>query len=182
MVQGPERAVAELKDLLLPFFTVIKAIHVVAASLWGFSTAVAFTFYLKPAFRRVHRKPEDERARETLNRMMEAFDRGATLEHVALAILIATAGLMLWLGGVDLTRWSFITAKLWVGILIILPMEAIDIYLSHMGGSKQRIRKSGDLDRYDRMMAHHWTFLRITEPLVIVLVPTMFFIAIVKPF
>ena len=130
---------AELRELLAPHYAVVKAIHVIAAGLWSFTTAVAYTYYLKPAFRRVLRNPADARARETRNRLMEAFDRGASIEHVALAILIVTAAIMLWLGGFDLTRWSFVSAKLWVGIAIILPMEAIDIHLSHLNGNKARI-------------------------------------------
>ena len=31
-------------------------------------------------------------------------------------------------------------------------------------------------------MLWHWTFLRVTEPIVVVLVPTMFVLAIAKPF
>ena len=60
---------------------------------------------------------------------------------------------MLWLGGFDLTRWSFVSAKLWIGILVILPMEVIDIHLSHLGGNKARIRRSGEPGRYERTMA-----------------------------
>jgi hypothetical protein len=61
-------------------------------------------------------------------------------------------------------------------------MEAIDIHLSHLGGNKARIRRSGDSELYERTMARHWRFFRITEPLVQVLIPLMFVLAIVKPF
>ena len=43
--------------------------------------------------------------------------------------------------------WSFSTAvawvnaKLWVGILVIVPMEAFDIYLSHLGGNKATVAR-----------------------------------------
>ncbi len=55
--------------------------------------------------------------------------------------------------------WSFSTAvawvnaKLWVGILVIVPMEAFDIYLSHLGGNKARVRATGDTERYERVIA-----------------------------
>jgi hypothetical protein len=109
-------------------------------------------------------------------------DRGAAIEHVAFAILVVTAGVLLWLGRVDLGRVSFVTAKLWIGILVILPMEAIDIHLSHLGGNKARIRRSGDPELYERTMARHWLFFRVTEPLVQLLIPLMFVLAIMKPF
>lgn len=61
-------------------------------------------------------------------------------------------------------------------------MEVLDIYLSHLGGSKARLRAAGDAERYERAMDWHWLFFRVTEPLVLVLIPTMFVMAIVKPF
>jgi hypothetical protein len=113
---------------------------------------------------------------------LELFDRGAIVEHVALAVLVVTALAMIWLAGIDLRRLTFVTVKLWIGILVILPMEAADIYLSHLGGNKARIRRTGDMARYERMVHHHTTFLRVTEPIVVVLVPLLFVLAVAKPF
>ncbi len=170
----------ELRAGLAPWYSYVKAIHVLSAAIWGFSTAVAWAFYLKPALASARRHPDDPTRRARRNELMERFDRGASFEHVALVVLVVTAVLMLWLGRVDLTQWSFITAMLWLGILVILPMEAVDIWLSHMGGSKAHARE--DPERYERLMELHWIFFRITEPLVVILVPTMFVIAIAKPF
>jgi len=38
------------------------------------------------------------------------------------------------------------------------------------------------MERYERMLALHRTFLRTTEPVIMNLVPAMFFTAIAKPF
>lgn len=173
---------SELREILASHYAVVKAVHVLAAGIWSFSTAVAYVYYLKPAFRRLERRPDDANARATRDHLMESFDRGAAIEHVAFVILVGTALTMLWLGRFDLTRWSFATAKLWIGIVVILPMEMIDIHLSHLGDNKQRVRRTGDTARYEQAMARHWLFLRVTEPLVMVLIPVMFVLAIVKPF
>jgi hypothetical protein len=61
-------------------------------------------------------------------------------------------------------------------------MEAIDIYLSHLGGNEAAIRRTGDMARYERMVRHHTAFLHVTEPIVAVLVPLRFVLAIAKPF
>ena len=172
----------ELRALLAPWYGYIKAVHVIAAALWSFSTAVAWVFYLKPALRRAALAPGDGGARARRDHYLELFDRGAIVEHVALGVLVVTALAMLWLGRVDLTRWSFVTAKLWLGVVVILPMEAIDIYLSHLGGNKAAIRRSGDMARYERMVGHHTRFLYVTEPIVVVLVPLLFVLAVAKPF
>ena len=172
----------EFRIVLAPWYLHIKWLHVMAAGVWSFSTAVGYVMYLKPALRAARAHPEDDVRRARRDEMMERFDRGALGEHYALAVMVATALLMLWVGGADLTSWNFVTAKLAIGVLVILPMEAIDIHLSHLGANKERIRATGDRDRYEQAMARHGLFLRITEPLVVVLIPAMFFIAIVKPF
>lgn len=63
-----------------------------------------------------------------------------------------------------------------------MPVEIIDYYLSHFGGNKAKIRKSGDMERYEHMIRVHWKFFLITTPLVAIFSPTMTFLAIVKPF
>ncbi len=172
----------DLRATLGPFYLHIKALHVLSAAIWSFSTAVAWVYYLKPALQAARTEPDDAVRTARRDEFMDRFDRGAAIEHVAFVVLVATAGLMLWLGNVDLTRWSFVTAKVWIGVLVILPMEAFDVYLAHLGGNKNRIRRTGDTARHEQVMGWHWTFLRITEPIVVVLVPTMFFLAVVKPF
>jgi hypothetical protein len=172
----------EIRALLAPYYLYVKAFHVISAALWSFSTAVAWVFYLKPALRRAARAPEDREARARRDLYLELFDRGAIVEHVALAVLVVTALMMIWLANVELGRFSFVTAKLWIGVLVIVPMEAVDIYLSHLGGNKARIRRSGDVARYERMVRHHTTFLHVTEPIVVVLVPLLFVLAVAKPF
>lgn len=174
-----------LEDLRIglgSWYPAIKAVHVLAAAVWSFSTFVAWVYYLKPALRRARRHPDDAVALARRDEFMERFDRGAAVEHVAFGVLVATAGLLLWIGGFDLTRVSFVSFKLGLGIAIILPMEAVDIYLAHGGGNKARIRATGDRERYERAMQRHWIFFRITEPIVVVLIPTVFVLAIVKPF
>ena len=172
----------EIRADMGSYYLYIKAVHVFSAGLWAFSTAVAWPYYLKPALRAARRNPNDLLLRQRRDEFMRRFDKGVRVEHVAFVLLVLSAVLMLWIGQVDLTRWSFITLLLWLGILVILPMEAFDIYLSHLGGNKSHLHAKGDTERYERAMEWHWTFLRITEPLVMVLIPTMFFIAIVKPF
>ncbi len=174
--------VEELRTELAVYYPHIKWIHVVSSAIWSFSTAVAYTWYLKPVLRASYRHPEDAALRARRDDWMDRFDRGAQMEHYALIVLVVTSFLMLLIAQVDLTRWTFITAMLWIGIVVILPMEVIDVWLAHMGGNKAKVRATGDTERYERVMAWHWRFLRVSEPIVIVLIPTMFYLAIVKPF
>lgn len=171
-----------LQAAISPYYFWIKAIHVISAALWSFSTAVAYAYYLKPAIRSWQRRPDDPRRRARRDEFMERFDRGALFEHVALVLMVATALLMIWIRDVDLLVWSFIPFLFWLGVVVILPMEAVDIWLAHLGGNKARIRATGDMERHEQVMGWHLTFLRITEPIVLVLIPVAFFVAILKPF
>ena len=147
--------IEELRAAIGPYYLYIKAVHVVSAAIWGFSTAVAWSFYVKPVVAASRRRPESQSLHLRRNDFMERFERGAWLEHVAFLLLVLTAALLLWIGQVDLTRWSFITLLLWLGILVILPMEVLDIHLSHMGGNKRHLRAAGDAERYERMLERH---------------------------
>ncbi len=172
----------ELRGAIGPFYLYIKALHVIAAAIWGFSTAVAWTYYLKPALRSARAHPDDPVRIARRDDLMDRFDRGAAFEHVAFVVLVVTALAMIWISRVDLTTWSYVTAKLWIGVVVIVPMEALDVYLAHLGGNKARLRAAGDHARHERMMALHWRFLRVTEAIVVILVPAMFVIAVAKPF
>ncbi len=181
-MQKEDTMLDELRVAIAPYYLHIKWLHVVSVAIWSFSTAVAYTWYLKPVLRASYRRPDDAELRKQRDDWMDRFDRGAQMEHYALVVMIATSILMLWIAQVDLTRWNYLTAMLWIGIVVILPMEALDIWLAHMGGNKARVRAAGDVERYERVMAWHWRFLVITERIVVLLIPTMFFLVIVKPF
>jgi hypothetical protein len=172
----------ELRTLLAPHYFSIKALHVLAVMIWGWSTAVAWIYYLKPAFRRALAHPDDPALQASRDRMMEAFDRGVVVEHVAFPILLATGLAMLWLGGFAVWAWSWLSAKLLIVTLVFVPIEIADYHLAHFGGNKARARRSGNLERYRSLMRTHWIFLRISEPVVAVFVPLVVYLAIAKPF
>ena len=172
----------ELRALLAPHYLSLKAVHVLAAMVWGWSTAVAWIYYLKPAFRRALAHPEDAALEQSRDQMMEAFDRGVVLEHVAFPLLLVTGLAMLWVAGFTLRAWSWLTLKLLIVALVFLPMEIADYHLSHFGGNKARARRSGNLARYRELMRTHWLFFRVTEPLVALLVPLVVYLAVAKPF
>ena len=171
-----------LRGWLAPHYGALKAVHVLAAMIWGWSTAVAYLFYLKPAFRRALARPDDTALQARRDRMMEAFDRGVVIEHVAFPLLLATGLLLLWLSGATLAAWSWLSAKLLIVTLVFVPIEIADYHLSHFGGNKARARRRGDLARYRELMGTHWIFLRVSEPLVAVFVPLVVYLAVAKPF
>jgi hypothetical protein len=112
---------------------------------------------------------------------MERFDAGAVLEHGAFPVLLLTGLLMVWLAGWPWQAVNWLSLKLGIVLLIFVPLEIIDFYISHMGGNKKKIRATGNMQRYETMIRFHWQFFRVSTPLIIVLVPLVFYLAVTKP-
>ncbi|MCB0219048.1 MAG: hypothetical protein KDH09_05080 [Chrysiogenetes bacterium] len=170
-----------IRETLGPWYVYIKFVHVLAVMIWGWSTMVGFGWYLRPMYIKWLRNPGDEVARERRNWAMEHFDRGVVPEHVAFPIVIVTGLLMFMVGDWHLGM-NWLTFKLALVFGIFVPMEAVDYYLSHFGGNKEKIKKTGDMERYEKMIRVHWKFFIVTTPLVAIFIPTIIFLAIVKPF
>ena len=77
--------------------------------------------------------------------------------------------------------------KLTIVVLVFLPIEVFDYWLSHFGGNKAKIRRSipdGDSlmsTRYERAIHYHWWFLIVTTPIISIAGVTVLYLAIDKP-
>ena len=115
----------ELRQLLLPWYLQIKFVHLLFVMIWSFSTAVAYTWYVKSAWLAWQRTPEDPHRLERRNWTMEQFDRGASLEHIAFPIVLTTGALMVWLTGWGMdSHWLMVKLAIVIGIFI--PVEVFD--------------------------------------------------------
>lgn len=171
----------QLHALLLPWYLEVKFFHLWMVAMWAFSTTVAYRNYILPAFRAAFREPDNPRAIARRNDAIERFDRGAILEHMAFPLVLLSGILLVWLGGWSWSEINWLTVKLGVVLVVFVPMEMVDYYISHLGGNKRKIRLSGNDVGYERMIWFHWQFFRVTTPLVIVFVPMLFYLAVTKP-
>lgn len=121
--------------------------------MWSFSTAVAYRNFIIPAFLACQREPDN----------------------------LLSGLLMVWLAGWSWQGLNWLSLKLGIVLLIFVPMEIIDYYISHLGGNKKNIRATGDTARYEAMTRFHWQFFRVSTPLIIVFVPLLFYLAVTKP-
>ncbi|MCG8535381.1 MAG: hypothetical protein MI808_09820 [Pseudomonadales bacterium] len=169
-----------VRELMAPYYMYIKFIHVMAVMIWSWSTAVAYTSYLKNTYIKWKRNPNDAVLKERRDWAFEQFDRGVVLEHIAFPVILVT-GAMLFITGNWNLDFQWLAIKLSIVALIFLPMEVVDYYLSHMGGNKYHIKKSGNSEKYEQYIEHHWLFFRITTPLIATFMPIAIFFAIVKP-
>lgn len=172
----------DLQDTLSPFYPLIKTIHLLFVAMWTFSTAVAYTHYVVPVYRRWLKNKNDPALRDLRNWAFDAFDRGVILEHVAFPIILITGVAMVWLNGWPLDQVSWLTVKLVIVALIFLPMEIVDYHLSHFGGRKALALAAGDAELYERRIHFHWKFFVTSAPLIIAFAPLTYYLAVAKPF
>ena len=169
-----------LRMELAPWYLQIKFLHIIFMATWVMSTSVAYTWYAQAAWLAWQRNPNDPEIKRRRDWAFEQFDKGASLEHIAFPLLLLTGLLMYWLAGWNLDM-HWLAAKLTIVVLIFLPMEIFDYWLSHFGGSKRQYRLKGDSERYESLMSLHWWFFRVTTPLVIVFIPLIIYLAVTKP-
>jgi len=169
-----------IRESLGSYYLYIKFVHLIAATLWSWSTSVAYIWYARDAWREWAKNPTNDLLRARRNWAFEQFDKGVIVEHLAFPVVLITGPLLIILGGWPLaTPW--LAAKLAILLLVFIPIEICDYWLSHIVGNKNRLRDAGDAERYERFMQIHWLFFRITTPLIILFVPAAIFLAVVKP-
>ncbi|MEZ5504559.1 MAG: hypothetical protein R3F47_05995 [Gammaproteobacteria bacterium] len=170
-----------LRELLAPAYLYIKFIHVFFVMIWSWSTAVAYSWYVKGAFLRWERSPSDPQLIQRRNWAIEQFDKGVVLEHVAFPIILITGPLLYFIGPWNLS-FGWMVAKLAIVILVFVPMEVADYWLSHFGGNKEKLRKRNLPEQYEKAIQMHWRFLKISTPLITIFMPAAIFLAVTKPF
>ena len=168
------------REALAPYYLYIKFIHLFFVMIWSWSTAVAYTWYVKGAFQRWEKNPSDPQLVQRRNWAIEQFDKGVVLEHIAFPVILFTGPLLYWIGPWNLS-FTWLLAKLSIVVLIFIPIEICDYHLSHFGGNKERLRKRGLMERYEKSIRQHWMFLKVTTPLIIIFMPTVIFLAVTKP-
>jgi len=170
-----------LQNTLGPYYQYIKLIHLFFVMMWLFSATVGYVHFLMPVLKAWRRNPDDEGTIAMRDWVMERFDHGVTYEHVAFPMILLTGPLLWILGGWNPASGWFVL-KLLIVIGIFLPIEILDYYLSHFGGSTRHLRKSGDEDIFERGVQRHWLFLLFTSPPVVVFGFMVVVLAVIKPF
>ncbi len=183
MLESIAPALDLVRTTVGPYYIQLKFFHLFFVMIWSWSTAVAYVSYVRVAYIKWQRAPDDPELKRRRDWAMEQFDRGVVLEHVAFPVILLTGLVLFIVGGWRVGfEWNWLVAKLLLVILVFVPMEALDYWLSHFGGNKYRLRKAGDQTRYELYMARHWLFLRVATPTVAITIPVAIYLAVVKPF
>ncbi len=174
-----------LTQVLGPYYLKIKFVHLLFATMWLWSTSVAYLNYVVPTMKAWLRSPNSEDALRDRNSMMERFDHGVILEHIAFPVVLLS-GVCLLLAGGWTAQSYWLVIKLSVVVLVFLPIEIIDYWLSHFGGNKLAFRRRANVDalaspRYEQLVQYHWWFLVVTTPIIATAGMLVVYLATVKP-
>lgn len=172
-------AVDALREWLSPWYLEIKFVHLAAVMAWIWSTSVAYVYYLVPAFQAWRRNPHDPVVIAQRDWVIDRFDHGALIEHVAFPIVMVSGPLLYWVGGWD-TSATWLTIKLLIVLGLFLPIEVFDYHLSHLGGNKRHALARGGAAHRERKLHQHWWFLLVTTPLIIYFTGIVVFLAVTK--
>ena len=148
---------------------------------WSWSTAVAYAYYVLPVFKAWRRNPEDRQIIELRNWCMERFDQGVIYEHTAFPVILITGPLLYFVGPWSIAS-NWLLLKILIVLMVAIPIEICDYYLSHFGGNKERVRASGDAAGYEMAVQRHWLFFLLSMPPIMIAALLIAFLAIAKPF
>ena len=175
----------QLHYALAPYYLYIKLVHLPFAFLWAFSVFMGYSNFLVPVVQAWRRNPRDPELVPMRNWVFERFDEGVAVEHVAFPMLVLTGILLIIAGGWG-PESGWLVLKLAIVVAMIVPIEIVDYWISHMNGNKRYLRdKDGgepDWDAYEAALHRHWWFFLVTTPMVVVIALGIFYLAITKPF
>jgi uncharacterized membrane protein len=164
---------------LAPWYLHIKFLHVFCVGIWSFSAVGAFWFvYVASRDRRAARGNEELLRRDEWVRWH--FNNVVFLEHVAFPLVLLTGGLLF-----ASVSWSlsagWLALKLAIVLGLFVPMEILDTWLSHFHVPRAMRNKESQPERFKRALRRQDTFLKYSSWLVLLLVPSVLFLALVKP-
>ena len=177
-----------LHQLIAPYYLYFKFLHIPFSIMWAMSVVVAYLYYLIPAVQSWRTDENDPERVRFRNWVLERFDHGVVIEHYSFPIVLITGILMIISGGWG-PEAKWLVLKLSMVIVIVIPMEMCDYYISHFGGNKRAVREKTlktsdkeDWEGYETAIHHHWWFFQGS------LAPVLFgwsfivFLAVTKPF
>lgn len=162
-------------------YLIVKFFHVVSVMLWAGSAIGAFWFVFVARKERLNSGNKDEELVRRDDWVRHHFNNILKIEHIAFPLVIATGLGMILLADWDISSgWLF--WKLGIVVLIIIPMEIIDTWLSHFYVPPTINNKNDSITAYNKAIVVQENFLKIATPTVAITIPAIMFMAITKPF
>ena len=167
-------------DNLMVYYTHIKFIHLFSVMIWSMSAVGAYVYYFRTTLFAAKKDPYNMELQRRLIWAYEQFDKTVVLEHIAFPVVLITGLLMFFMAGWSIdSQWLLIKLVIVIGFFI--PLEILDVWISHVLGPRISKHRESDVDDWNQGRALHWKFLKIVSPWVGITIPLVIFLAVVKP-
>lgn len=170
-----------VRHFAIDHFIVIKALHIFFATMWAFAVIGSYFFYVIPAMRQLAREPSNSEMIRRAHWVLEQFDRVTILQHIGFIGILCT-GPLLYLSGVAGLSDGWFVAKMAIVIPLFIPAELYGMWYTHIKSARMTRNKNADPVAYaafrqlnDKLL--YWGIIPT-----VVLIPSVLFLALIKPF
>lgn len=170
-----------VQNFVIAHFLAVKAIHILAATLWAFATTAPMLFYVMPTMGQLAKDPDNAELKRRGDWVLEQFDRVVILEHGSFIVLIC-AGLLLYSTGAADFSMGWFAAKMVLVIGFFIPLEIYDIWLSHIKAPRMTRMKDIDPEGYAKFRTFYYKYLKGLGIPILLTVPAALLLALTKPF
>lgn len=160
---------------------VIKALHIIFATMWAFAVIGSYFFYVIPAMRQLAKEPSNPEMVRRGHWVLEQFDRVTILQHVGFIGILCTGPLLFASGIVDYRSGWFI-AKMAIVIPLFIPAEIYGMWYTHIKSARMTRNKDADPEAYAAFRRRNDKLLYVGIIPTVVLIPSVLFLALTKPF
>jgi len=169
-----------ITNFSIDYFPYIKFVHVFFAFLWGLSVPPAYSVFVKNAIRAARANPGDEELQRREYWAWDQLDKLIVVEHIAWPVLIITGPILFLGSGWQLTD-TWLMLKLLIIVIVYVPLEAHDIWFTHVYAARAEANKEADPEGYRIARERQLAYFRFISLTVRVTIPVLYFLAIVKP-
>ena len=124
-----------ITDNLMVYYPYIKFIHLFSMMIWGMSAVGAYVYYFRSTLFEVKKDPQNIELQRRLIWVYEQFDKTVVLEHIVFSLALITGLLMFVMAGWT-TDNSWILVNLVIVVGFFIPLEVLDVWISHVLGPK----------------------------------------------
>lgn len=170
-----------IQNFALTHLVAIRALHIVSATMWAFAVLGSYFFYVIPAMRQVAKEPSNPELIRRGHWVLEQFDRVTILQHVGFLGILCT-GPLLFLSGIAGFSNGWFVAKMIIVIGLFIPSELFAAWYVHIKSARMTRNKDVDPEAYAAFRRRNDKLLYVGILPTVVLIPSVLFLALIKPF
>ena len=179
---GGWKVIEALQAFAIEHIVGIKAMHIVVATMWAFYF-ISGMFLLMPAITHIRSLdgPDDTEETRRAYWVIERYERSGIVEHICFPIILCAGGLM-WLAGAANLSFAWFAAKMVIVLGMFLPGTLSGMYYAYVKGPRLRRRRDSDPLAYFEYLKLFANMIVWTSLPFVVMLASVLFLALMKPF